>query len=59
MMGPFVQLTRRTHLTQTPLMHHGNAIRHHHGFFLMMGDAQAGQPRLLLNRFQLDLHLLP
>ena len=57
--GPFVQLGWRPHLQHPPLRHDGDAVRQRKRLFLIMGDENEGDADRLLQRSQLQLHLLP
>ena len=43
-------------LLELALIHHHDPIRHIDGFFLVMGDIDKGDPKLLLQAFQFQLH---
>ena len=53
-----VDVTRRTDLQDLAGGHHGDAVRHGQRFFLVVGDEDEGDAGLVLQRLQLDLHLL-
>src|SRR5256885_158709 len=55
----FVDLDGRADLLDLAVRHHGHAIAHGQGLFLVVGDVDEGDPDLFLDLFKLDLHLLP
>ena len=50
-MPPFADLNKAA------LAHHCDAVGHGHGFFLVVGDVDEGEPNLHLDSLELDLHL--
>ena len=53
--GLFIDLGRRTDLLHLPAVHHGDAVGKRHGFFLIMGDHDEGNPGSFLNGHQFEL----
>ena len=53
--GLVVDLLRRPELDDPSLVHDSQAIGHRERLFLIVGDAQEGDPNLLLQRTELDL----
>ena len=56
---PLVDLDRRAYLLDAAVGHHGHAIAHGQRLFLVVRDVDEGDPDLLLDPLQLELHLLP
>ncbi len=56
--GSLVQAGRIGQLLVATVVHDGDAIGHRHRFFLVVGHEDERDPDLLLDPFQLDLHLL-
>ena len=54
---PAIYFPRRRHLLQFSRAQQRDAVRHHHGLFLIVGDEDERDADLALQRFQLDLHL--
>ncbi len=54
----FVEDLRLAELLVATLVHDGDAIRHRHRLFLVVGHVDEGDPDLLLDALELDLHLL-
>ena len=52
-----VNFSRGRHLLQFALAQQGDAVRHDHGFFLIMGDKYERDSDFALQRFQFYLHL--
>ena len=53
----FVELLRRAELLDPALVHDRDGVGHGHGLLLVVGHVQEGQPDLVLDRLQLQLHL--
>ena len=51
-----VQLIGRRVSLQLPLLHDGNAVGHGHGFHLIMGDINGGDPQVQLQTLDLTPH---
>ena len=46
-----------TQLFDVAIEHDGNAVRHRHGFFLIVGDEYKSDPQATLKQLQFNLHL--
>ena len=55
--GSFVERCRVAHLLEATAVHHRDGVGHGHRLLLVVGDVDEGQADLLLDPFQLDLHL--
>src|SRR5439155_2329442 len=55
---PLVQLIRASQLLDPALAHDGDGVGHRHGLFLVMRDVDEGDPDVVLDRLQFELHLL-
>ena len=55
--GLVVNISRRTDLLNFAVIHNDHGIRHRKGFLLVMRNINEGNSNLLLDFFQLDLHL--
>ncbi|MNY43212.1 hypothetical protein D3C86_1781550 [compost metagenome] len=53
-----IELVGPAHLLDPALVHHDDDIGHGQSLFLVMGDEDEGLAGLLLDRLELDLHLL-
>ena len=56
--GRLVDKLRRSDLFDLAVPHDGQAIRHRHGLFLVVGHVDERDAHFLLDPFQLQLHLL-
>src|SRR5580658_9452148 len=56
---PAIYFPRRRHLLQFSRAQQRDAVRHHHRFFLIVGDEDERNADFALQRFQLHLHLPP
>ncbi len=57
-LGLFIQFKRRAGLGDSSFAHHRHLVSQREGLILIMGDDEKGEAQLLLEIFQLDLHLL-
>ena len=55
---PLVELHRRAHLLDPPVVEDGDPVAHRQRLVLIVGDVDEGDPDLPLDRLQLHLHLL-
>ena len=55
---PFIEISRRSDLDDSALLHYRDTVRHDEGFSLIMRHVNEGQVHLLLKTLELDLHLL-
>ena len=56
--GPLVELARRGDLLDLAGRHDRDPVRHRQRLFLIVGDVDEGRLGALLDRLQLELHLL-
>ena len=56
--GLVVNVGRRADLLDHTAVHHHHGVGHGQGLFLVVGDEDKGDPRLLLDLLQLHLHVL-
>src|SRR3954454_9934732 len=54
-----IYFARRSNLLQRTESQQRDPVRHHHSFFLIVGDEDKGNPDFSLQRLQLHLHLAP
>ena len=54
----FIEISRRSNLDDSTLLHYRDTIRHDEGFSLIVRHINEGQVHLLLKTLELDLHLL-
>ena len=57
--GLVINVNRSSYLLDIALVEHYDGIRHREGLLLVVGDIYKGYAQLLLNLFELDLHLAP
>jgi hypothetical protein len=58
-LGPVINVLRGAQLFNPAVTHHGDAVRHGHRFFLIMGHGDEGQADIAVQPAQLDLQLPP
>ena len=57
-LGPLIEVLRRRHLLDHPMVQHRDAVRHGQRFGLVVGDVDHGDAQALVEVLDLVLHLL-